>query len=187
MKNEILKKIKQKVEANNLPNGLPVKIIAIDGRGGAGKSTLADKLAEELNAEILHTDDFASWDNSTNWWPRVIEDVFEPIKAGAKTLSYARSSWAPNHHPEPIKDQLVTPTMILEGVSSARKEFRPYLTYAIWVETPKELCLKRGLERDGQDALPVWQKWIKQEDEYIARDNPRAYADIEIGGADEQK
>jgi hypothetical protein len=30
----------------------------------------------------------------------------------------------------------------------------------------------------------VWEKWIKQEDEYIARDNPRAYADIEISGAD---
>jgi uridine kinase len=182
MSKELLEKIQQEVKAKSLPKNFPVKIIAVDGHGGAGKSTLAEQLAKEFNAEILHTDDFASFDNPSDWWPRVIKEIFEPIKAGAKTLSYARSSWAPDHHPEPIKDQPVTPIMVLEGLRSTRREFRPYLTYAIWVETPKELCLKRGLERDGQEALPQWEKWIAQEDEYIARDNPRAYASIEIKG-----
>jgi uridine kinase len=64
MEKDSLNKIIQDVEAKNRPNGLPVKIIAIDGRGGAGKSTLADKLAKELNAEVLHIDDFASWEDN---------------------------------------------------------------------------------------------------------------------------
>jgi 2-phosphoglycerate kinase len=41
--------------------GMPTKIIAIDGPGGAGKSSLAALLAHELgSAPVLHTDDFAS-------------------------------------------------------------------------------------------------------------------------------
>ena len=39
------------------------KIIGIDGHGGSGKSSLANTLAVRLGAEIVHTDDFASWDN----------------------------------------------------------------------------------------------------------------------------
>jgi uridine kinase len=182
MKKFILEKIKKEIEAKNFPQNFSVKIIAIDGRGGAGKSTLAEKLAKELNAEILHTDDFASLEDSVNWWPDFNKEVIEPIESGSKTLSYKRSSWAP----EPVKDQPVTSIMILEGLRSSRLESRPYLSYAIWVETPKELCLKRGLERDGQDALPKWQKWIAEEDEYITRNNPRAYADVEISGRDNE-
>jgi uridine kinase len=169
-----------------VPNNFPIKIIAIDGHGGAGKSTAAEKLAKELNAEILHTDDFASWNKPVDWWTRIIDEVFEPIQHGVKTLNYKRGNWWPDHRPTPIKDQAVTPIMVLEGVSSARKEFRPYLTYTIWVETPRELCLKRGLERDGQDKLELWRKWFAQEDEYIARDQPRQYADLEVSGAGER-
>lgn len=39
------------------------RFIAIDGHGGSGKSTLAKLLAKHFNAEIIHTDDFAGWDN----------------------------------------------------------------------------------------------------------------------------
>ncbi|MEZ5940461.1 MAG: (d)CMP kinase [Planctomycetaceae bacterium] len=39
------------------PSPLPV-IIAIDGRGGAGKSTLARQIASELGGTILQGDDF---------------------------------------------------------------------------------------------------------------------------------
>jgi uridine kinase len=183
MNEEMLRKIKQDIVAKNPPANFPIKLVAIDGHGGSGKSTVANRLAEELSAEIIHTDDFASWDNPQNWWPRLVEEVLESIKSGAKALSFERSSWTPDHNSEPVKNQPITPIMVLEGVSSVRHEFRPYLTYAIWVETPKELCLKRGLERDGQDKLEQWEKWFAEEDAYIARDNPREYADIEISGA----
>lgn len=65
--------------------------IAIDGHGGSGKSTLAKWIGEKLNAEIVETDDFASWDNPLDWWPQVIEKVFEPIQVGEKYLTYDRT------------------------------------------------------------------------------------------------
>lgn len=166
-----------------------VRFVAIDGHGGSGKSTLAEMLAKQLNAEIIHTDDFASWDNSENWWPLVIERVFEPIKSGATTLDYSRSKWWETHNPEPVVNQPVTKIMILEGVSALRKEFRDYISLGIFVDTPIDVCLRRGFERDkGQDGKSddevkqMWQLWYEKEEIYMARDNPKEAADLVVDG-----
>lgn len=166
-----------------------IRFIAIDGHGGSGKSTLADLLSKELKAETIHTDDFAGWDNPENWWPLVIERVFEPIKNGAIALSYPRSKWWETHNPEPVVDQPVTDIMILEGVSSLRKEFRPYLSFGIFVDTSLDVCLQRGFERDkGQDGKSdeeikqMWQEWYEKEEVYLNRDNPKDFADLIVDG-----
>jgi uridine kinase len=173
--------------------GLPVKIVAIDGRGGAGKSTLAEGLAATLRASIVHTDDFATPENPFEWAPDVIAKVFEPIRDGAAALGWSRTGWWDGHIPEPVVDLPVTPTLILEGVSAARREFRPYLSFAVWVETPPEVCLQRGLdrdqgrERDGQDAAAIWAGWVADEDAYIARDDPTSYVDVIVRGDDDRR
>lgn len=172
--------ILSEITAASPANGMAVKIVAVDGHGGSGKSTLANQLAELLRAEIIHTDDFASWDNPLNWWPALIEKVLDPSKQGAKTLSYERSKSAPEHHPEPIKNQPVTPIMILEGVSSARKEFRPYLTYSVWVTAPKDVCLARCKERDSEHTIQQWEQGWADEEKYIQEHDPEKYADATV-------
>ena len=58
----------QAIQIARPPDGMTTKIIAIDGPGGAGKSSFAEQLSQNLgNAPILHTDDFASWENPLNW------------------------------------------------------------------------------------------------------------------------
>lgn len=165
------------------------QFIAIDGHGGSGKSTLSEILAKKFGAEIIHTDDFAGWDNPENWWPLVIERIFEPIKNGATILSYPRSKWWETHNPEPVANQPVTCIMILEGVSSLRKEFRPYISFGIFVDTPEEVCLRRGFERDkGQDGKSdeeikrMWQQWYEKEEVYMKRDDPKDHADLVVNG-----
>lgn len=163
--------------------------IAIDGRGGSGKSTLAEWLSEKLDAQLVRTDDFASWDNPFDWWPLAIERVFQPIRNGAKTLDYPRSKWWENHYPKLAVDQPVSDIMILEGVSSSRKEFQDYISLAIFVDTPKDICLERGMERDSRstgktkdELKQMWEGWFEGEDNYLQRDQPRQRADIEIDG-----
>ncbi|HUD06448.1 MAG TPA: hypothetical protein VMR34_01030 [Candidatus Saccharimonadales bacterium] len=169
------------------PKAGKTKFIAIDGHGGAGKSTLANMLSKQFNAQLVPIDDFASWDNS-DWWPQVIKNIFEPISGGATSLNYPRSSWWEDHHPEPVVNQPVTDVMILEGVSSSRTEFRKYLSLIIFVNTPKDLCMKRGIERDlstgksVEELTEMWTKWYQEEDGYIARDHPRDFADVVIDG-----
>ena len=79
--------------------------------------------------------------------------------------------------------------MILEGVRSLRQEFRPYLSYGIFVDTPKEVCLQRGFERDrGQDGKSddeirqMWQQWYEKEETYIKQANPKEFADVVVDG-----
>ena len=179
------------MDPENWPErSLPIKLLAIDGHGGSGKSTLADALADRLSAEVIRTDDFASWDNPFSWWPLLIEHVLEPIGQGSVKLSYPRSKWWADHHPEPVIGQPVTDVMILEGTAALRKELRPYISYGIFVDTPKELCLQRGLARDaGMDGKTdteieaMWNVWIAEEDAYMTRDNPQEYADKIVDGS----
>ena len=61
------------------PALMQCRVVAIDGAGGAGKSTLAARVAEGLDAQIICTDDFASWEEPLEWWPRLIEQVLDPL------------------------------------------------------------------------------------------------------------
>jgi uridine kinase len=169
------------------PKAGSTKVIGIDGHGGSGKTTLAAHLSKRLGAEIVHTDDFASWDNPKDWWPLVIRRIFEPLRSGAKTLSYPRSQWWPEHEPEPVVDQLVTGALILEGVGSLRREFRQYLSLGIFVSTPREVCIGRGTTRDAamgtkDEVLEQWNKWFDDEVGYMARDEPERFADVVLSG-----
>src|SRR5579875_2493990 len=161
------------------PVGMTTKVIAIDGPGGAGKSTLAERLSDALgNTPILHTDDFASWDNPVDWWPRVITEVLEPLSVN-QSGRYQRYDW-PSRATAEWHDVPPAPYVILEGVSASREAFRPYLCYTIWVETPREERLRRGLERDGMDARELWEGWMAEEDAYIEREHPVRRADIVV-------
>jgi uridine kinase len=142
------------------PDGVATRIVAIDGCGGAGKSTLAARLSRELGGvEVVHTDDFATAENPVDWWPEVVERVLEPLARG-----------------EPGR------TVILEGVTASRDAFRPYLAYTIWVDAPRELRLRRGLERDGESMREQWEQWMAAEDAYVERERPHERADAVVRG-----
>lgn len=158
---------------------MSTRIIAVAGPGGAGKSSLASYLARDLGAPIVHTDDFASWDNPAGWWPELIERVLAPLAAG-QPACYTPTSWG-----GPEREAVVVePTnfVLLEGVTASREAFRPYLTYSIWVETPHDVRLRRGLRRDGEDARADWERWMAGEDAYVERERPAGHADVILPG-----
>lgn len=159
----------------------PITLVAIDGRAGSGKSTLAAGLAKAWNAEIIQTDDFASWNNPFEWWPRLIEEALLPLRDGKQAI-YRKNDF----DNDLLTDTFITvsgPRVVLEGVSSSRREFRPFLDFAIWVETPQELCLKRGVERDGDHVLQRWLAWIEAEDSYIKEHQPSEYCNVTFWGS----
>ena len=176
----LLGRIAADLVARRPPVGMRTKIVAVDGLGGAGKSSFARHLARALGATIVGTDDFASWDDPVDWWPRLVEELLVPISQN-ETARFERSVWAPDMEPE-TREVEAAEILILEGVTASRDAFRPYLTYAIWVESPPELRLRRGLERDGDDALEAWQAWMAEEDRYRERERPDERADIVVRG-----
>src|SRR6476661_8671860 len=61
-----------------------VRLVAVDGYGGAGKSTFAARLAAALGgAAVVHTDDFATGASGVEWWPRLEREVIVPLSAAA--------------------------------------------------------------------------------------------------------
>ena len=163
------------------PDGMRTRIVAIDGLGGSGKSSFARHLARALgDAPIVQTDDFASWDNPTDWWPQLLERVLVPLSRN-EPARFERSHWGGDRDGGLVELE-PTEFVILEGVTASREAFAPYLTYSIWVEAPAELRLQRGLNRDGPDAIEQWKAWMAEEDRYLERERPDERADLVIEG-----
>jgi uridine kinase len=159
-----------------------IRLVAVDGPGGAGKSVLADRLAHHLDgAPVVHTDDFASWDEPIHWWKRLETQVLGPLERG-EPVRYQAYDWAMRR----LGDWRVLPAtdvVVLEGVSSARLAVADRLSLAIWVETPRAKRLARGIDRDGEAMRPQWDAWMAEEDAHYAVDRTTVRADVIIDGA----
>ena len=174
-----LERLIQTARASRAPVGVATRLIAIDGPGGAGKTTLAARLTEELQAAVIHTDEFASWDNPINWWPEMLERALKPLAAG-ESAHYQPTAWGGEER-APV---VIEPgeTVVLEGVTASRSAFRPYLAYSIWIETARAVRLQRGIDRDGADARVQWERWMAEEDRYIESERPYEHVEVVCRG-----
>jgi uridine kinase len=160
---------------------MSTRIVAIDGLGGRERACSPSIWPGSSGVRrFLHTDDFASWENPLSWWPRLIEEALEPL-ARNRPGRYRRPDWGSEDHDE-WGQVLPAAVVILEGVSACRAAFRPFLTYSIWIETPRKIRLSRGLERDGEQARAQWEQWMAAEDDYVRREKPQEQADLVLPG-----
>jgi uridine kinase len=75
----------------------------------------------------------------------------------------------------------VTPgrVVVIEGVSSTRRELDAPWALQIWVDAPRDLRLRRAVERDGEAMRSHWvDVWMPSEEAYIARERPEQRADL---------
>ena len=162
------------------PSAGDTVIVGIDGGGGAGKSTFAANLSECIpNSQVIHTDDFASWDNPFDWWSRFEQQVLIPVSRREPTR-FQRYDWVKHELTDWI--HVTGSTLIIEGVSSLRREFRRYLAYRVWIDCPADERLRRGLERDGDAMRDAWDRWMESEREYARDHRPKAVADLVVNG-----
>jgi hypothetical protein len=160
-----------------------VRLVAIDGPSGSGKSALADRLVAELAAQgigtrIVRTDDFATWDEPVAWWPRLVHGVLNPLAAG-EPGGYLRMVWVDG---VPRLGEHVTvkvpEVLVVEGVSAGRRSIRPRLSYLIWCEHSNPARrLERAVARDGEACREPLRDWQAFEAGWFAVDDPRAAAD----------
>lgn len=159
-----------------------VRLVGVDGCGGAGKTTFAARLSSAFgNSPIVHTDDFASFDEPTQWWPRLLAVVIEPLTRG-ESATYHPYDWVKS---QPSTDTITIPpatVVIVEGVGATRAAWRDRLALRIWVDTPRAERLRRGIERDGEHMRGFWAWWMAAEDEYVATERPFAHADVIVDG-----
>jgi len=158
-----------------------VRLVGIDGCGGAGKSTFAERLARHGDDwPIVHTDDFATHDEPLDWWPRMLAEVIEPMEK-RRPATFRPYDWVNRRPGEPMTVRAAG-VVLIEGVGATRSAWRERLALRIWVDTDSELRLRRGLDRDGEELAEFWLGWRIEEDRYVAEENPAAHADLVVMG-----
>lgn len=164
-----------------------VRLVAVDGPSGSGKSTFADGLVARLRASgaiagLVRTDDFATWEEPVQWWPRLVEGVLVPLGRG-EAGGYRRVEW-PRGRPEPGAwvTVEVPDVLVLEGVSAARRSVSRWASLVVWVEEEDaQRRLERAVVRDGVESRPELVRWQEFERRWFAADDPRSRADFRIG------
>lgn len=155
-----------------------VRLVVVDGPAGSGKTTFAAALAASSGATVLHLDDlYEGWSGlEGSLWPRLAAQVLEPLRRGLPGR-YQRYDWDRGAFAEWV-DVPVPALLVLEGCGSARRAVDAFASVRVWVESPDELRLARGLERDGSDARPLWEQWMRDETDHFVREATRERADV---------
>lgn len=163
-------------------------LIAIEGFGGSGKSTIAEKLKNELgSAFIVNIDDFIvkekileqSWDKGGFDRGRLERQVLIPASTG-QAVAYQKLLWDTNTLSEPIAVPK-TDYFIIEGISSYHPDIAKYYDYKIWVDTPIEVAKERGRARDGDNEnAQHWDLWAENDLGYQKKYHPEKVADFVI-------
>ncbi|MFD2674788.1 hypothetical protein [Gulosibacter bifidus] len=159
------------------------RALAIDGRSGAGKSRLAERIAQTLEpvmtVRILHMDLFyPGWDG-LDAGARAAADTLETLSQGNEARLQAWD-W---HANEFRNGGVVLPSevLIIEGCGAISRASVPYLTASVWLDAPADLREPRATARDGDDRW--WPGWAAQEAEFYARECSRQLAMLRVDAA----
>lgn len=160
-------------------------IIAVDGRSGAGKTTLAVELAallrEHHTVSLFHLEDiYPGWDGLEAGMDRYVAGVLTPLAAG-RTAHWRAWDWTADddgteHTTEPAD------VVIVEGVGAACRAALDFLDVSIWVNAPESVRRTSALNRDGDTFAPFWERWARQEQAWLDRDQPQLTADLVVDG-----
>ncbi len=169
-------------------------LVALDGRSGVGKSTLAQFIAQEVGGVVVQGDDFFAGGPDGEWdarsveakvadcidWRRLRKEVLEPLLAGQP------ASWHPFDFisgiglSEEVKHCKPAAVIILDGAYSCRPELADIVDLSVLIEmSDDKLRRERLLNREGHDFMTAWHlRWNAAEDHYFTEVVHRSRFDL---------
>ncbi|MBQ7502638.1 uridine kinase [bacterium] len=163
-------------------------LIAIDGRCGSGKTTLAERLAKLLEANLFHADDFylrpcqrsearyrepgGNMDRE-----RLRSEVLEPLQTN-RPFAYRPYDCRAQSLAAPVSVQ-PRPFAVIEGSYSCHPELRHFYAFRIFLTTDPGTQKERIIKRGGPECLPDFQnRWIPLEELYFRSLRPERFCDL---------
>ena len=167
-------------------------LVAVDGGTGSGKSTLARRLQNALAAgggidcAVVHLDHFFRTQRERGSrlarvedtdWRRLRDEVILPLRAG-RSARFQLYDWPQDRL---RRRQTVQPAgvVIVDGVSSLRRELAHYYDLAIWLACPREKRIARLAGR-GDTPPEEIEYWLPSENAYLAAHAPRQRAHLVV-------
>lgn len=180
--------------------------VAIDGRNGSGKSTVAAQVAEGLKAALVPTDDFFAatitdqeWNGRTAEqraadaldWRRLRTEALEPLRA-ERSAAWHSFDFAAGPLPDGTYRRRAEATrvpanqiIIVDGAYSSRPELADLLDYTVLVDVPESARRARLEARETPDFLAAWhQRWDGAEDFYFTRVRPDSAFHLVVNNRD---
>lgn len=173
-------------------------LIALDGRSGTSKSTLAKEIATRLNGITVESDDFFSGGANEEWAPRTPQEKageaidWERLRAEAlePLLRGEQASWHPFEFEPGVgwvgtSDKTETrkpaPAIVLDGAYSARPELSDLIDLSVLVELVDAERRSRLAEREGRENMRRWHEiWDPAEDYYFTEVRPPESFDVVV-------
>ena len=146
-------------------------LVALDGRCGSGKTTLAAQLTERFpQSTTVHTDDFylppsrrvTGWEKipcANMDIQRLRDEVVAPARAG-QAFSYQAYLPEQCFAPQPL--------VIVEGSYSHHPSLAPYYDIRIFVTCSPDEQARRLRKREGERYSNFVERWIPLEEGYFA-------------------
>ena len=155
------------------------RVVAVDGRSGAGKTSFATALRAALGAPVVTLEDlYGGWDGLERGIDMLVSAVLEPLAAGRAVrvprYDWTAAAWSTPWTLEPPE------VLIIEGVGAGARRAAAYESALVWMEEPAPVRKKRALDRDGETFAPYWDAWAAQEDAMLAREGTPERADLVI-------
>jgi uridine kinase len=166
-----------------------VLIVAFDGHGASGKTTIARGVVAATGAALVHTDDFfrerrvsapvgAAPLADYYDWQALKAQALEPLRAGRPAV-FPRRHW---EEPESAGRRIVIeprPVVVLEGVSAAAPALADLVNRRVLVATPEPERLRR---LHGRVADEDWDAdWLLAEQAYFDS-RPASTFDLTVPG-----
>lgn len=165
------------------------RLLCVDGRAGSGKTTLGravNRAASEVGtSRLIQMDDlYEGWSGLGNdLTARIDSELLGPLREDRpgryRRYDWEREQFAEWHTVEPAD------ILVIEGVGSGASAYHKSITTLVWVEAPRELRIKRGIARDGDEVLDKWLIWMADEDVLFARERTRERAGVLVDGTGE--
>jgi len=164
-------------------SGRPL-VVAIDGRGGAGKSVLARRLRAIVpSSEVVHTDDIA-WNQAYfDWAGLMAEHVLRPLHRG-EAVAFRPPAWAAHDRPGAIEVPAGLEVVWVEGTGIVRDELLRWIDASIWVQGDLDEQERRLVARDGDSAAQREHvaAWLTEELPHMLRERPWHKATVTVAG-----
>lgn len=177
-------------------------VVAIDGRSGSGKTTVAEAVAQAISAVIVPCDDFFAasvsdeqWDRRTPEqraadmldWRRLKREAIEPLRTGLPARWYAfdflAGPRADGTYPLQTTptERLPKPVVLLDGAYSTRPELADLLDLRVLVEATSTSRQARLATREAADVLRRWHaRWDLAEEYYFRHVRPPSAFDVVV-------